>query len=109
MFFIRGGLMRVKVELHKDVVRFLNHDCSDEDRRAFQDVLDRVRETPVELSEAIADPNLSRYMLRFFRFAGYLAVFSFDPAVPRIVVRKCQKPSLKLIRLREPLPGRTNS
>ena len=83
--------MRFKVELHRDVVWDIRHRWSDDEVKAFYEQLDRVRADPIENSEAIADPKLSRYMLRFFRFAGNLAIFEFDPGRERVRILECRR------------------
>ena len=82
--------MRFKVELHVSVARFLKT-CDDETVSAFWERVDEVRNDPVGRSEAVSEPNVSRYMLRYFRFARYLALFQVDPIKGRIVVRSCRK------------------
>lgn len=82
--------MRYKVELRYVVCSFLKRECSPEDRAAFYDALERTRDAPIENSEAITDPELSRFVLRFFRFGTYIAIFEFHPAEGRMVVRKCR-------------------
>ena len=83
--------MYFKVELHRDVVWFLRHECTDAGREAFSERLKELRSDPIGTSEALADPQMSRYMLRFFRFGGNLAIFEFDRARERIRVRQCRK------------------
>lgn len=70
--------MRFKVELHPDAVYFLRRLSDEADRREFYRQLELLRENPIEHSEAFLDPDLSRYMLRFFRFNRNLAVFELD-------------------------------
>ena len=83
--------MRATVELHPDVVWFLKKRCTDAERSAFYNRLEEVRRLPIENSEPIRDVRLSRYMLRFFRFAGFMAVFKLDHAKNRIRVYECRK------------------
>lgn len=83
--------MRATVELHPDVVWFLKKRCTDAGRKAFYNRLEEVRRQPIENSEPIRDEKLSRFMLRFFRFAGIMAVFKFDLARNRIRVYECRK------------------
>jgi hypothetical protein len=83
--------MRLKVELHRDVVWFLRHRCSEAEVDAFYVHLEIVRTEPIANSEAVADPALSRYMLRFFRFADCIAIFQYRPAEDRIIVRQCRR------------------
>ena len=83
--------MRIKVELHRDVVRFLRHDCDDDERLAFCRQLETVRSAPIENSECLRDPRLSRYMLRFFRFGQNMAVFKYDAGQDRIRVLECRE------------------
>lgn len=87
--------MRIKVELHRDVVWFIRHRCNDDEVKAFYEQLERLRSDPIESSEAIADPKLSRYMLRLFRFKGNLAIFEFDPGRDRVIIRQCRRIPLK--------------
>lgn len=97
--------MRVKVELHRDVVWFIDHRCTQAEARAFYRQLDAVREQPIRNSEALADPKVSRYMLRRFRFAGNVAIFKYNAAKTRIQVLTCRR-----ARLREkPRPGRESA
>lgn len=87
--------MRVKVELDKEVLWFVRWKCSRSERRAFYAALDAVTADPVsmiERSEAVHDPLISRYMLRYFRFAGYIAIFKTSRARDRICVTECRKP-----------------
>lgn len=82
--------MLFKVELHPDVTWYIRHRC----RRSVQDdfyrQLQAIRSEPINNSEAIDDPRLSRYLLRFFRFAGDLAIFELDLARSRIRVLECR-------------------
>ena len=87
--------MRIKVELHREVVWFIRHACSDEEVDAFYEELEKLRSDPIENSEATADPDLSRYMLRFFRFKQNIAIFQLDPAGERIVIRQCKRLRIK--------------
>ncbi|MDO8632284.1 MAG: hypothetical protein Q7R41_17515, partial [Phycisphaerales bacterium] len=82
---------RFKVELRKEVIRYVKRECNSTERAAFYCELERVIEDPISYSEAIFDPEVSRYLLRFFRFAGSLAIFEFDPTKQRIIVRVCRK------------------
>ena len=86
--------MRIKVDLHRDVVWFIRHKCNREEQDAFYRELERVRADPVALiehSEAIRDPEISRYMLRFFRFAECMAIFETNRKRDRIRVRQCRR------------------
>jgi hypothetical protein len=83
--------MPIKVELHPDVVWFLKHRCRPDDVDAFCKALDGVRIKPIAHSEATADPRLSQYMLRFFRFGVNIAIFEFDPGKNRIRVLECRR------------------
>jgi hypothetical protein len=83
--------MLVKVDLHEDVVWFIRHRCSKEEQLAFLLALEAVRKEPIAHSEALADPRLSRYMLRFFRFADCIALFKYDVAGNRIKVMECRR------------------
>ena len=86
--------MRIKVGLHREVVRFLKRECTAEERSAFSERLEQLRSSPVALfenSEAIYDPEASRYMLRLFRFKGIIAVFEMSRDRERILVRQCRR------------------
>ncbi len=52
--------MRCKVELHREVVWFIRHDCNDTEVDAFYKALERVRDDPIGESEAFSDAELSR-------------------------------------------------
>ncbi len=83
--------MRIKVELHAEVVWFIRHRCNDSEVDAFYEQLEKLRSEPIENSEPMADPDLSAYMLRFFRFRLNLALFEYDPARNRIRVLECRR------------------
>jgi len=83
--------MRVKVELHKDVVRYVRRSCNDDEVAAFYEQLERLRTDPIDDSEPTTDPRLSKYMLRFFRIGNNLAIFEYDPARNRIRVLECRR------------------
>lgn len=83
--------MRATVELHPEVVSFLKRRCTYAERTAFYLKLEEVRQQPIENSEPTRDEKLSRFMLRFFRFAGIMAVFKFDPARNRLRVYQCRR------------------
>ena len=83
--------MRLRVELHRDVVWFIRHCCTDREIDAFYEQLEKIRTEPLAHSKALADSALSRYMLRFFRFAQCIAVFQYKPAKDRIIVRQCRR------------------
>lgn len=97
--------MHVKVELHRDVVWFVRRRCNDDEVKAFYEQLERVRTDPIENSEATVDPDLSRYMLRFFRFKENIAVFEFDPGRDRVVIRQCRRLRGKPKRRGDPKEG----
>ena len=85
--------MPVKVEMHADVVLFVRHRCTPEETDEFFRKLHKVRERPLASSEAHADPHLSRYVLRCFRFGRgveKIAIFAYEPAEDRIRVLKCR-------------------
>jgi mRNA-degrading endonuclease RelE of RelBE toxin-antitoxin system len=86
---LKGEGMRIKVELHPDVRRFLRK-SSPEIRDAFHEQLLRVCENPVEHSIAYHDPTLSRYILGYFRFGEYVALFGFIAARDEIKVLECR-------------------
>jgi hypothetical protein len=83
--------MRVKVELHPGVVWFLRRRCSDAEVDAFREALERVRQAPLTNSEPTFEPQHGRYMARFFRFAGNIALFQLDRARERIRVLECRR------------------
>ena len=86
--------MRIKVELHREVIRLLRHECSEEEVSAFNQGLRRLRSDAVALienSEAIHDPQVSRYMLRSFRFADCIAIFETNRERDLIRVRQCRR------------------
>jgi len=87
--------MRIKVELHRDVVAWL-FERRRQDRLidSFYRQLEKVSTEPITNSEAVADPGLSRYMLRFFTFGGsneYIAVFQYNVGKDRMRVLKCRR------------------
>ena len=83
--------MRVKMELHTDVVWFLRQRCTDDERDEFYRQLEMLRAGPIGNSEPIPVPKLREYMLRFFRFAGSIAIFEFDAAKNRVRVLECRR------------------
>lgn len=86
--------MRIKVELHRQVVRFVRHDANEDEANAFHEALHRLAADPVALienSEPLNCPGVSRYMLRFFRFGRCIAIFETNRARDRIRVRECQR------------------
>lgn len=82
--------MRFKVELDRDVVWFIRKVCGVTARKAFYEKLEMVAAEPITNSEAYADPRESRFMLRLFRFANYVAIFGYDPARSLIQVVQCR-------------------
>ena len=100
--------MRYKVDMHPDVDWFVRHRCSEEERRAFYEVLERLRSEPLKNSRLLIDPQVSRYALRCFRFGTNLAVFKLDPGRNRIWILKCEtlKPRRQLGRGRQDLTNR---
>jgi len=88
--------MRIKVELHRDVVWYLKRRCNEKERAEFSAVQERIRSDPITLideTDAIFEPRLSTHMLRLFRFGNNVAVFRFDPARSKIKILECY-PSL---------------
>jgi len=98
--------MRIKVELHPEVVWFIRHRCNEGEVSGFYERLERLREEPIENSEAVTDPRLSRYMLRFFRFRQNLAIFELNPAKNRIRVLECRRTPPRRARSQKPNGGR---
>jgi hypothetical protein len=82
--------MRIKVELHSDAVWYVRHRCNREEAAAFYDGLERIRVEPITHSEPTVRPERSRYMLRFFRFRGKIAVFEYDIGRNLIRVLECE-------------------
>lgn len=97
--------MRTKVELHPDVVWFVRRQCSEAEPGSFYGELEKVRRDPIENSEHFRDPNLSRYMLRCFRFARIMAVFKHYPAKNLIRVLECRRIRPKQRRRENPANG----
>ena len=83
--------MQRKMELHREVAWFVRHQCNDKEVDAFYEALDRVRDDPIGASEAMADADLSRYMLRFFRFENCIAIFETNRSRDRLRVRQCRR------------------
>lgn len=86
--------MRIKVELHREVVHFVRHEADDGEIKAFYEALDRLAADAVALiehSEPVRRPGISRYMLRFFRFGRCIAIFETNRARDRIRVRLCER------------------
>ena len=82
--------MRVKVELHGDVVWYLRAYCNAQERHAFYEQLSVVQQEPIRNSEFIFVSEKKPYMLRSFRFGLNKAVFKFDPAENRVRVLECR-------------------
>ena len=85
--------MRFKVELYPDLARDLRYRWPPDEVEAFYSRLNEVLEDPIEQSEAISEPSLSRYMLRFFRFGAQtekIAIFGLDATIAKIRVVKCR-------------------
>lgn len=83
--------MRFKVELRKEAVWFIKHECSAGDRAAFFDELEKQKSDPISNSEPSYDPTIKRYMLRQFPFGPHWAIFEIQPAAEKIIVRACKK------------------
>lgn len=83
--------MLVKVDLHPDVVWFIRHNCSEEEQLAFARAVSALRTEPISRSESLADPQLSPFMLRFFRFAKCLAIFEYDLGRNKLKVLQCRR------------------
>ena len=85
--------MRFKVELHPDLERELRHWWPPGSADAFYRRLHEVIKDPVALSEPHHEPELSRYMLRRFRFGEkpvQIAVFRLDAVAGSIRVLTCR-------------------
>ena len=98
--------MRIKVELDREVLWFVRRQCSKAEQDAFYAALDRVFADPVAMirgSEGHYDPELSRYMERFFRFGDCIAIFETNRGRDRARVRKCQR-----VQRPKTEPGRPN-
>jgi len=83
----------LKVELHRHVRWFLRREANEAEVNAFYRELHEIRADPVamiERSEGLDDPEISRYRLRFFRFAGCIAVFEMSRDRSSIRVRQCR-------------------
>ncbi len=87
--------MRFGVELQPSVRSFLRRECSAEERLAFDGMIEKLCDDPIGNSEPYRDPELSRYMLRFFRFGECLGVFGLVPAKDLILVVECRRFSKK--------------
>lgn len=83
--------MPLRVDLHPDVVWFVRNRCNGLEQAAFAQATARVRAEPLRFSESLADPAISRFMLRFYRFGNCLAVFEYDPARNRMRVLQCRR------------------
>ena len=83
--------MRIKVELHPDVVWYIRKRCTPKEQDAFYRHLEKLRAEPIKHSELIVDPRLSRYVLRRFRFGANVAVLEYDIHKGRIRVLECRK------------------
>lgn len=86
--------MRIRVELHREVIWFIRHEADEAEIKAFYEQLERVSADAVamiENSEPVRSPGMSRYMLRFFRFERCIAVFETDRARDCIRVRECRR------------------
>ena len=97
--------MRNKVELHPDVVRFVRHECNEAERAAFYRELDKVRQDPIGNSEYFTDPDVSRFMLRCFRFARIMAVFKYYPVNDLVRVLECRRIRPERQRKEDPATG----
>ena len=79
------------VEFDPDVVWLIRHVLSPSERDDFHDALDAIRAEPIGRSEAIQDPRLSPYMLRYVEFVGWMIVFEYAPAEGKIRILECRK------------------
>jgi hypothetical protein len=84
--------MRLWIEISVDIYV---GSCTSEEQDEFFRMLRKIRSEPIGNSEAISDPRLSRYMLRFFRFGNNIAIFQYRPAEDLIKVLECRKLPLK--------------
>jgi len=83
--------MLIKVELHPDVDWFVRRRCTRVEQEEFYKALDLIRSAPIGHSEPVYDPELSRYMLRFFRFRNCLAVFEYDAGRNLVRIIQCRR------------------
>lgn len=97
--------MSIEVEFSRDVFRFLEKQCSPEERLEFYARIDAIRLEPIKNSDPCIEPELSRYMLRFFRFGLNKAIFSLDAFRNRIRVVECRRIRLSSRLPRSPKPG----
>ncbi len=97
--------MRIKVELFRVVLRYLRHECSTDERALFSEELQRVRDEPIARSQAIYDPNISKYMLRFFHFGEHMAMVELDVSLNVMRVVKCRKAKPRHLRDAERNPS----
>lgn len=86
--------MRFEVELHPDLARILkSYRWPPEEVEAFFARLNEVCDDPIGQSEHVSEPDISRYILRFFRFgvrAEKIAIFGLDSLKAKIRVIKCR-------------------
>ena len=97
--------MPAKVELHRDVAAFVRYWCSREEQDEFRGRLLAIGDKPISNSAPYADPDLSRYMLRCFRFGRgieKIAIFAYEATESRIRVLECR---LAMPRRRRNSPG----
>lgn len=87
--------MRAKAELHPDVVYELKHSYSAADVADFYRQLDRVRDDPITYSKLFHDPDVGRYVLRWFPFGTgveKVAIFHYDGERVRVLKCRLSKP-----------------
>jgi hypothetical protein len=97
--------MPIEVEYSRDVFRFLEKHCTPEERAEFYVRVDAVKAEPIKNSDPCIEPELSRYMLRFFRFGLNKAIFKLDAFRNRIRVVECRRISLSSRHPRPRMPG----
>ncbi len=83
--------MPIEVELHRDVVWFVQKCCTPRERDEFYKQLRALEAEPIKNSESCIAPEIRPYALRFFRFGTNKAIFELDAFKSRIRVLECRK------------------
>ena len=97
--------MPIRVELDSGASRFLRKCCTPEEQDEFYDRLRAVESEPIKNSEVCREPDLSPYILRFFRFGMNKAIFELDAFRNKIRVMECRRLKPSSRHLRPPMPG----